>query len=403
MRCLFLTPFVPYPPIDGGRVRVLGLIDALAGRCDVDILAFADREEDSDAVESLRAHGHSVEAIFGARASALTVGQEIARGGSLLLAKYRSRSFADALASRVQRYDIVQCEFPYTGQFRLHAPPSKAKWVLDAHNVEHVLSHRLERTVSSAQLFYRLYARRETAARRREELAICRRMDAIVTASEPDAAAIAELVPGADPVVIPNGVHLSEAAPSGQGEAIGPCALFVGKLDYRPNVDALRWFVDAILPRILRALPDFELVVVGSGNPNRVAQVIATRGVRFVGRVDDVVPYLQEAWVLVAPLRAGSGTRLKILEALAARRPVVTTPIGHEGLSTVANEHVLVASDASDFAECVVRLCRDRELRVRLGNAGRALAESDYGWEHAGELLAALFGRLVAEKDAVAR
>jgi glycosyltransferase involved in cell wall biosynthesis len=106
--------------------------------------------------------------------------------------------------------------------------------------------------------------------------------------------------------------------------------------------------------------------------------------------------------VTVAPLRAGSGTRLKILEALAAGRPVVTTPVGHEGLATVPEEHVLVAPDAATFARCVVRLCRDVSLRRRLGSAGRALVEREYGWERAGELLATLYAELVHERDSVA-
>ena len=405
MRCLFLTPFVPYPPTDGGRVRILGLLDGLAGRCDVDLLSLAREERDREAVAALRDRGHPIEGVFEPGPSAYAVARAVTRGDSLYLAKYRSAAFATALASRLvtTQYDVVQCEYPYTGQFRLSAPRTGTPWVLDAHNVEHELSRRLGEVGEQRNaLLYRLYARRETAARRREEACICRSMDAVVTVSEIDGSALEELVPGLAPVVVPNGVDLARFTPEDGHESRHPSGLFVGKLDYRPNVDGLQWFVRAVLPPILEKVPTFELVVVGSGDPRQLEPTLQSPGVRFVGSADDVLPHLREAWVVVAPLRAGSGTRLKILEALAAGRAVVTTPIGNEGLETAADEHLLVASDAGDFAEKIALLCRDPGLRRRLGRAGRELVEGSYGWGRAGELLDALYGQL-AERMAATR
>jgi glycosyltransferase involved in cell wall biosynthesis len=405
MRCLLLSPFVPYPPVDGGRVRILGLLEELARRCDVDVLALVRDDEDREALTALRKRGHIVEGVFEEPPSAFALARAVAAGGSLYLAKYRSAAFATGLARRLteMQYDVVQCEYPYTGQFRLTAPSTAARWVLDAHNVEHELSRQLQQMAAEPGLLYRLYGRRETAARRDEEALICRSVEAVVAVSDADRAALAGLVPGLDPVVVPNGVDLAQFTPDEAGESVTPSGLFVGKLDYRPNDDGLRWFATAILPRIVEEIPEFELVVVGSGDPRRLEPILRSPGVRFAGRVDDILPRLHEAWVVVAPLRAGSGTRLKILEALAAGRAVVTTPIGSQGLETVAHEHVLVALDPDTFAESVVRLCRDRELRLRLGRAGRKLVERSYGWEHAGEVLANLYGELVQRRVATTR
>ncbi len=346
-----------------------------------------------------------MEGVFENPPSAVAVAREVARGSSLYLAKYRSKAFAAALAGRLEtsHYDVVQCEYPYTGQFRLSTPDCGSAWVLDAHNVEHGLSRRLSRLNGQGGFVYRVYAHRETAARRSEEVAICQAMDAVVTVSESDKSALAKVVPGLAPVVVPNGVELARITPDNSRESRRPSALFVGKLDYRPNVDGLKWFAGVVLPLILSEIPDFELVVAGSGDPRRVESLFRRPGMRFVGRVDDVRPYLHESWVVVAPLRAGSGTRLKILEALAAGRAVVTTPVGDEGLETVADEHLLVAQDARGFAQSVVRLCRDRELRLRLGRAGRALVERSYAWDRAGGLLASLFQELIERKVAMAR
>ncbi len=405
MRCLLLTPFVPYPPVDGGRVRIFGLLDKLVERCDVDLLSLAREEEDHDAVSALGRQGYDVEAIFEDRPAPLSIASRLARGGSLYLAKYHSRGFANCLTQRLKssRYDVIQCEYPYTGQYRSRVPRSNATWVLDAHNVEHALSRQLGRLRGQGGLVYQLYARGETAARRREEVAICRLMDAVVTVSDSDRLTLARAVPGLDPLVVPNGVDLARVTPREGQESARPSALFVGKLDYRPNVDGLRWFVDSALPQILKAIPDFELVIVGSGDAAHVQSLGGRPGVRFVGRVDDVLPQLHEAWVVVAPLRAGSGTRLKILEALATGRAVVTTTIVHEGLDSISDEHLLVADDADSFAADVIRLCGDRELRLRLGRAGRALVESSYGWDRSAEILVSLYEELVDRAVVTAR
>jgi len=397
VKCLLLTPFVPHPPIDGGRVRMLALLEALAERCEVDVLALAREERDREAVAALRERGFDVEAVFEEQPSPVAIARGVARGSSLYLAKYRSRRFGEALAARLRasRYDVVQCEYPYTGQYRLSTPRSGARWVLDAHNVEHSLSRQLGELSGQGRPIYRLYARRETAARRREEVNICRAMDAVVTVSENDRAALAAVVPGLRPAVVANGVDLDRFSPDRERESARPTGVFVGKLDYRPNVDALRWLTSAIVPQVRRRIPEFELIVVGSGDSRHVESWCREPGVRFVGPVEDVLPHLQEAWVAVAPLRAGSGTRLKILEALAAGCAVVTTPVGHEGLETVADKHLLVASDTDGFAESVARLCLEPELRLRVAHAGRELVEQRYGWGRAGDLLVTLYEGLI--------
>ena len=314
MRCLLLTPFVPYPPVDGGRVRILGLLDALAARCDVDVLSLAREEGDLEALAGLRKQGHAVEAVFEEKPSPVAIARAVGRGASLYLAKYGSRAFPTALAARLKStpYDVVQCEYPYTGQFRFAAPRTNASWVLDAHNVEHSVSRRLEQLSEPGNgpgngPVYRLYSRRETAARRREEVSICRSMDAVVTVSEVDGSALAEAAPGLETITVPNGVDLARLTPNMECESTLPTGLFVGKLDYRPNVDGLRWFTHSILPRILDKIPEFELIVAGSGDPRKLTSVFQSPAIRFVGLVADVVPYLHEAWVIVAPLRAGSG------------------------------------------------------------------------------------------------
>jgi len=140
------------------------------------------------------------------------------------------------------------------------------------------------------------------------------------------------------------------------------------------------WFADEVLPLVRAAVPEFTLDIVGSSPPPAVRRLARAPGVHVIGRVPDPRPWLRDAAIVVVPLRAGSGTRLKILEAWAAGRPVVSTTVGAEGLDAAHGRHLLVADDAPGFARAVRRLLADPRLRDRLAHAGRTLAEERYGW-----------------------
>lgn len=374
---------------------MLELIERVADRHEVDVLSVARPTDDVDAAkQALRIRGVGIEVVMERSPSPLRLGWALMQGASFYVERHRSRAFAAALdrALATREYDLIQCEFPYTGQYRLGRSRTRAAWVLDAHNIEHHLSRRLGEIGDHTA--YSVYARRETRARRRAEIAICRSMDAVVTVSAADRAALTSVVPGSDVVVVPNGVDVTRVTPGGD-ESARPGGLFVGKLDYRPNVDALRWFATSVLPAVRREIDDFELTVAGSGHPGGVASLHSMPGVTIVGQVDDVQPYLRSSWLVLVPIRAGSGTRLKILEALAAGKAVVTTTIGVEGLDALPGRDLLVADTPAAFAREVVRVCRDPLLRRRLGDAGRLLVESGYTWDRSVEMLDRLYHRLI--------
>jgi polysaccharide biosynthesis protein PslH len=210
---------------------------------------------------------------------------------------------------------------------------------------------------------------------------------------------VRELAPGVPTTVVPNGVDLDRVRPPGSQptppERSG--AVFVGKMDYRPNVDAVEWFVGEVLPRIRIELPEFDLTVVGAPVAPAVRALGRSPWVRVTGPVADPLPFLHRAAVAVVPVRARSGSRLKVLEALAAGTPVVSTPAGAEGLDVTDGEHLLLARDAAAFATAVVGLCRDGGRRDRLAGAGRQRVEARYGWGPAVEALRAVHERVVAE------
>jgi glycosyltransferase involved in cell wall biosynthesis len=220
-------------------------------------------------------------------------------------------------------------------------------------------------------------------------------VDAAVCCSEQDAAMLQGLSPSVPVAVVANGVDLDHFRP--MAETKGPPTLaFLGTLDYPPNLDALEHFFHDIHPGLLPLLPDLRVSIVGR-NPVREVLAYANRpGVTVSGSVPDVRPHLAEAGALVVPLRVGGGTRIKILEALAAARPVVSSTVGAEGLELRDGEHLLIADEPEAFVRACARLLEDAALRRRLVEAGRRLVVERYAWSQQGRVFADVCARVAA-------
>jgi sugar transferase (PEP-CTERM/EpsH1 system associated) len=249
--------------------------------------------------------------------------------------------------------------------------------ILFAHNVEHAIWKRL--SLVETRPWRRGLLALEWRKMRRYEARACARATATIAVSESDAAQLAAAAPNARVCSIPTGVDTSYFTPKSSAEK--PTALvFTGSMDWYPNEDAILHFLEAILPAVRREVPGVSLTVVGRSPTPRLRAAGARAGVEVTGRVDDVRPYVAEAAVYVVPLRVGGGTRLKIFEALAMGKAVVSTRVGAEGLPLVAGRHFLEADDPDGFAGAVVSLLKDPARRRVLGHAGRQLVEARYSW-----------------------
>jgi glycosyltransferase involved in cell wall biosynthesis len=196
--------------------------------------------------------------------------------------------------------------------------------------------------------------------------------------------------------VIPNAVDLDYFSPRpGDPSPDGRTVLFFGAINYFPNVDGIRYLAGEIWPRIATRHPGARLEIIGQ---HPTSEILALQGpsVDVLGKVDDLRPYLARAAVSVVPLRIGGGTRLKVLEAMAMGRPVVSTSIGAEGIEAEPGRHLLLADDAEGFASAVSRILDQAQVGARLGREGRALVERRYSWQTAAHRLGAFFRELVA-------
>jgi glycosyltransferase involved in cell wall biosynthesis len=249
--------------------------------------------------------------------------------------------------------------------------------VLDEHNLEYELLARGAAVEPSMPR--RLFKLLEGAKVRREEIRTWKRVDGCLLVSSREQAEVRRIVPRLPTAVVPNGVDLDYFRPAGSVD-VPDQLVFTGLMTYRPNADGVVHFIRETLPLVRRARPKVILTLVGWGLPDELKPLLRD-GVHHTGLVDDVRPYLAAASVVVVPLRFGGGTRLKVLDALAMSKPLVSTSLGCEGIDAVHGEHLLIADDPATFADSVVRLLDDRPGAHAMGRRGRQLMEQRYGWE----------------------
>jgi polysaccharide biosynthesis protein PslH len=307
-------------------------------------------------------------------------------GHSFFQQSVTAPAFQRALDEELRnRFDVVQTEFTHLGPFALRTDALK---VLDAHNVEHDNFRRMWKT--SPWGLKKLHYGLEYRKMRADEFKTCAAHDVVLATSERDRALLAAHVPGPKHVV-PNGVDCQYFSPPPAGTEIEPYSLaFSGSMAYVPNHDGIAWFIDEVMPRIKREVPQVKLYVIGRSPPPHIRKR-ASMCVHVTGTVPDVRPYVWRAAVFVVPLRMGGGTRLKIAEALAMKKPVVTTQVGSEGIELVNGESALIANDPEAFAQAVMRLLKDRALGARLSVAGHSLIRRKYEWKTISDSLDSLY------------
>lgn len=381
-RILVLDEEIPLPANTGKRIRTMNLLLRLAPSFEIDLLVHASGAAEGD-IATLRAQGVNVH---------IATSQVPRKGGVRFYAgvlaslcsslpysvySHRHRAFASLLKSLLDEhdYDLVHCEWtPYA----IYRTGGQIPWSVSGHNIESEVWARLaeSRPRSPMRVFLELQARRMA----RFEKRVFSSIPCATAVSERDARRISSW--GCHQVeVVPNGVDLESNPLLDPGLSETGCLVFVGSMDWRANQDGIRWYLDQVHP-LLRTLPDYNLTIVGRNPPDWIKEAPrSSRQIVVTGEVSDVHPYIARSSVVIVPLRVGGGSRLKILEAFACGRPVVSTTIGAEGLDLEAGRHALLADTPADFAEAVRTLLIDQELSRRIVLAARELVEERYDWE----------------------
>jgi len=389
MKILVVAHSLPRPTWGAGT-RNYHLLRALARKHTVSLLALVRPDERGNGADHLRPYTRTVLQVdapaFGSkRASQLLA---LAKGQSYSLTSQILPAAQDSLDQELTQntYDAVLFEGLLVAGYRV---PEDIHIILDEHNIEHELIHR---SYQSARGWLRRgFNWMEYRRLKPQEIARCQRADLVLVTSEREQLLMKDTLPGKSVRVVPNGVDIAAFAPYPTITQTPPRIIFTASFDYYPNVQGALHFAGNIWPRIRDARPDATWHLVGRNPPPEIQRLGALPGVTVTGSVPQVQPHLAAAQVAIVPLLTGAGTRLKILEAMAMRRAIVSTALGCEGLDCIAGEHLLVADEPEKFAASVVQLLGDAPRRGSLGDHGRALVEERYSWEYCGsQLLAAL-------------
>ena len=381
-RALFLVPEAPYPLAGGGALRTASLIHGLARSHELDLIVFRQPMAPDPRKLIPRGLAHHISVIDlpvhgrNLAARGLRNAVRLIRQVPPLVDRYSGFEREVASAIEGQRYDVAIIEHFWCAGYWEQLREVADRVALDLHNVESALHETCAVAEGGAEGFaHRMFAR---AAVELERIWLPR-FSLILAASSADGELIRIRAGGARVTVYPNAIPLPPLPPAACERVI----VFSGNLEYHPNTSAVRFFRRQVWPRLRDQWPELIWRLVGR-NPEAVHQW--TKGdprIEVTGPVEDAIAELARAQVAVVPILAGSGTRLKILEAWGAGRPVVSTHLGAEGLPAEDGRHLLLADGAEPFARAVWRLLQDAGLRQELACAGRALLESQFTWEKA--------------------
>lgn len=388
MKVLLLTPQLPYPPHQGTSLRNFHIIRGLAAACEVSLLSFLEAEQTAvpHKITPLASLCHTIVTVpVPQRTTGKRLQQLLGTRRPDMAHRLFSQAFNIKLLQMLQAetFDIVQIEGIEMARYLpviRHASP-RSKIVFDDHNAETELQRRnfLTDLRQPRRWVAAAYSAEQVRRLHRFERWVCQQADWVTAVSQPDKVHLTSLTQGKTPItVIPNCIDVQQFRLAGT-ETIPSDILFTGKMDYRPNVDAVLWFVDKVWHQIRQERPSTTFTIVGQKPHSRLERLHSEPGITLTGWVERVEPYLAGTQLIVLPFRVGSGTRLKLIEAMAAGKAVVSTAVGAEGFPVQHNRELLLVGDEVEMGTAVLQLLNNHTERQRLGQAAQQFAQQ-YDW-----------------------
>ena len=396
VRILWLKTELLHPVDKGGKIRTYNMLKELKRRCHITYLTLDEGMADNTARELANEYCHDLVRIPHRRREKFTKGFYVELALNLAsdlpyaIKKYESTEMRREIEKRVGNCDVLICDFLAPA---VNIPRDlECATVLFQHNVEAMIWKRHYEVQTNAAKKAYLY--RQWRKMVEFEAATCPRFDSVVAVSREDREQM-EREYGVENVYdVPTGVDTAFFRPSSQRARKPHHLVFTGSMDWLPNEDAIRYFTEQIMPRIKQSVPDVTLTVVGRDPyPGLVELSKQDPSVIVTGRVEDVRPYMEEAAVYIVPLRIGGGTRLKIYEAMAMEKPIVSTSIGAEGLPVTNGTEIVLSDTPESFADAVVKLLHDHDLADTIGQRAATRVRKEFGWDIVADSFAAICER----------
>ena len=394
MKVLWVNPHFLHPSTKGGQIRTLEMLRHLHSWHEIHYATLENpaepegRERSKEYCSRVFSIVHSPPPRRSAKFVAQAAGN-IFSSLPLAVSRYASNELRHRIDGLLEtgKYDRVVCDFLFAAPNISHLEKS----VLFQHNVETVIWQRHLETAANPAV--RAFLRVQAGRMFRYEQEVCRKCNHVVAVSETDALRMKEMFDVTSVSSVPTGVDLEYFRPP---EDFAPESdlVFVGSMDWLPNIDGMKYFAAEILPLIRREKPDCTVSIAGRRPPPEILALAENDPrIEVTGTVPDIRPYLWRSAVSIVPLRIGGGTRLKIFESMAGRVPVVSTPIGSEGLPLTSGEDCFLAEAPADFAARCLQLLADSDLRRQIASAAWELVAKHFSWEHA----ARCFERILLE------
>ncbi|MDZ4804261.1 MAG: glycosyltransferase [Candidatus Eisenbacteria bacterium] len=401
MRVLHLSPTLPWPANSGGRICVWNQLRIDARFAEVGLLTFADVSPDAATIEALQEYCTEAEIVRRPKSLDGVVGgaRSLLTSTAMNLAKYRWPVYSDALQSFLDRWspDLVVAHHLHMGHYLPEVRGTAT--ILREHNVDSDLMARYSETLANPAMAG--FASRQSDQIRNTEARLCPKVTRCLMITGDDEVKLQELVPEARTAVLPAAIDPTDyqAVPPPPVDA-PPLVVAVGSLNFRPTGEGILYFTEDVWPQLRRSFPGARFRIIGECPETLRRRLMAVVGVEVTGRVDVVRPHLEGAHVFVVPVRAGSGMRIRILEAMAHQIPLVSTTIGAEGIGVQHERHLLLADTTDDLARAVTRVIKEPVLAQTFRREGRRLVEKAYSVEALAPITERIYRRAIDDAAA---
>lgn len=402
MRILWLKTELLHPVDKGGKIRTYNMLKALKRNHRITYLTLDDGTAAHDARALATEYCDELVCVPHRRREKFTTGfyfelmLNLASDLPYAIKKYESAEMRHEIEKRISGFDVLVCDFLAPA---VNVPPDlDCATVLFQHNVEAMIwkrHHEVQTNPAKKTYLFRQWRKMFDF-----EARTCPRFDCVIAVSREDREMMQQQYGVENVYDVPTGVDTDFFRPSARATPKPHSLVFTGSMDWLPNEDAIRYFTETVMPRIKQTVPDVTLTVVGR-DPYPALVELSKRdpSVIVTGRVEDVRPYMDEAAVYIVPLRIGGGTRLKIYEAMAMEKAIVSTSIGAEGLPVADGKEIVLADTPEAFADAVIKLLQDEVLARDIGQQAAARVRRDFGWESVSDCFANICERYIFQQE----
>ncbi len=383
MKILYLSPQFVYPADDGGKIGIYNIVKQYHKLgCEIDFITFSKNKIDTKHIEHLSNYAKVHVINYSTQNSPMRIFKSVFDGYPIYLRKYYNDFLKTTISNIIKNknYDFIQAEHSCTAPLALYFKMILGiPAFLRLHNIEHIIWQRYA-DVLSILTPKRHYVARQAKLLGKNEADMFSKFDICFTITDEDLKIAKNMAPDGKFITIYPGVDFEKFNPNSELQRNINELLHIAFFRWIHNLDAIEWFVNQVMPEVVKLFPATKLNIIGKGTPIRLLNKSINNSY-FHGYVDDIIPYMNKSLIFVAPLFVGSGIRIKILEALAMEMPVIATSIAAEGIPKIKNNGIIIADDKDSFVRAISELMHEPHKAIQLGKCGRIFVEEYFDWD----------------------